>query len=123
MIIVIDDERTFDFVDTTFHIRTSQEAMSQLSHTAIMFETWPAGGMDTISCVFFDHDLGPKSDMDGVVVAHHVGILYRGCPDLFVGCQFFIHSQNPVGAQNIKNALERYGIDAQIIPLPPLKKD
>jgi len=122
MIVVIDDERTFEFTDTAVYARTSQEAISRLANTAILFDQVPIGAIGEITQMFFDHDLGEDSEADGVVVARFVGILVRGCPDLFRGCKFYIHSQNPVGAKNIFDALKFYGIDAQVIPLPPLKK-
>lgn len=68
--------------------------------------------------IFLDHDLGGKifvSSKDpntGYAVAEYIkknDVKYKQC---------FIHSQNPVGAKNMKNVLE----DAMLIPFPQLMR-
>lgn len=107
MIIVVDDERTFEHFpdEETIYFRTSGEAIDFLSksHPADIEEIW------------LDHDLGEDDTamrvVDFLVQCAHFS---WGLNTLFT---IYVHSMNPVGAQNIVRALERY-YTVERVPLP-----
>jgi hypothetical protein len=59
------------------------------------------------SFISFDHDLGDGDD--AMVFAHWLVESDLDLPGFLpAGFSFFVHSQNPVGAANLKGLLERY---------------
>jgi hypothetical protein len=120
VIVVIDDERNFDLGEQIYYIRTSQEAISRISHHAMMWETSPVGAFEPIRELWLDHDLGLASDNDGDVVATFLVLMMRAQPEMFEGCKIYIHSQNPVGAARIEHIFSRNDIEAKRVELPAL---
>lgn len=120
MIVVVDDERTFDLGEEINYIRTSQDAIKGLSHYAMLWEMAPAGAFDRIREIWLDHDLGEMSDNDGVTVATFITLMMRAQPEMFYGCKIYIHSQNPVGARNILHVFGRAGVESRVVGLPTL---
>jgi len=71
-------------------VQTSQQAIAYLSHFGTMIEL-----------VSFDHDLGEDDTAMKVVDYIDRASEYRAPP------RFEVHSQNPVGAANIRSAMQR----------------
>lgn len=104
--LVVDDERTFkDFPDDdTLYARHSDTAIHILERGIRFDEVW------------LDHDLGGDDTVMKVVdflVEHAVQYVEMN----MFKFPIFVHSMNPVGAQNIVRALERY-YDVKRVPLP-----
>lgn len=88
----IDDER-FPVFEEFIICRTSEEAIKFIMENGIPEE------------ISFDHDLG-SDDTSMVVIKWMEEALIDGkiqFPDNF---QYFVHSQNPVGVQNIRNRMD-----------------
>lgn len=83
--LVIDDERTH--LGGGVHARTSAAGLARLQD-----------GWDEI---YLDHDLGPDDDAM-VVVDRLYELAYAG--EALLLDRIFVHTQNPVGAQNIISA-------------------
>ena len=118
MIIVIDDERTFDFNDVTY-FRDGQTAMVWFALRCSGASHLPEGALEPISEIWFDHDLGPKSNFDALAVARFVALMKAFDLGDIKDASIYVHSQNPVGAEQIMNAF--YSGDAVRVSLPPLK--
>lgn len=118
----IDDIRNSP--DDSWHVcRTNQSAVNAIHQ----FST-------EVTEISFDHDIshqvtvGKSSrpmpcDETFQPAAHYLGLLYKydqSAPD--GSLQWFpsvtIHSANPVGAQEIFNILNTYGLRPEILPLP-----
>lgn len=99
MYVVIDDERTFaDFPDEdTVYFRTSQDAIDFLK----------AVNWDDVREIWLDHDLG-GDDTAMRVVDFLVEHYFYACEVYNWDGKIYVHSMNPVGANNIVRALERY---------------
>lgn len=106
-ILVIDDERLFPSLETeetkVTYARTSDAASTFLR----VFSHWDE--------VWFDHDLGPDDD---------ASLIVRQMTDSTVSwdkriTKAFVHSMNPVGAENLVNKLKDFGIETKRVPLPP----
>ena len=88
----IDDER-FP-TDADFHIaRNSYDAIWLIENKGMPIE------------IAFDHDLGGQ-DTAMKVVHWIMNKILDGDLQLPVGFTYSVHSQNPIGAQNIRNAME-----------------
>lgn len=92
--LVIDDLRTH--VEGGTHVRTSQEAFEPLHH--VWDEVW------------LDHDLGPDDDIMRVVDYMCEWAYFDHPVRVSV---VYVHTQNPVGAENVMRALTRYGYNAK----------
>jgi hypothetical protein len=89
-VLVIDDVRTFQF--DAAYARTFTEGLRLIDS-----QPWDE--------VWLDHDLGGDDTIYPIVLAMEEAAYY--------GCRFhigmvFVHTDNPVGRQNITRALERY---------------
>lgn len=123
MIIVIDDERTFD-IDTAANVwyaRTSDEGILQIAKAWTNF-TLHYG--ETIEAIYLDHDLGEDDTIVPVVeflynLGYTVGKGVYSFTDI-VG-DIYIHSQNPTAATMIIPLLSPLYSNVQRIPLPELK--
>lgn len=114
-ILVIDDERTFsnDGGACMVHCRTVGEALEVLVNIwnhDVMFPY--ERGIDEI---WFDHDLGSEGGDIMVVINWLRNVAEIGHP--FPVEQIFVHSQNPVGAKNIVDALFMiYRVKREFLP-------
>lgn len=59
------------------------------------------------SFISFDHDLGAPQNRTGYDFAHWL-INYMMDNDLEFTFEYYVHSMNPVGAENIRKLLENY---------------
>lgn len=123
MIIVVDDERTFAHrEEPVIYLRTSQDALAWFANYATDYQYNPRGSMHRINEIWFDHDLGEKSNADGTKVARFVALMMcRLDRSMFEVVDLYIHSQNPVGAKAVQAAFRETSKIAQIVPLPPLR--
>lgn len=109
-ILVIDDERLFPSLEgdgvEVHYARTSMDAYRHL----LAHERWNA--------VMFDHDLGEDGDALEVVdwMRSLTGRIKLDWSER-IG-RAYVHSMNPVGAQNLVNRLTDLGIPTQRVPLP-----
>ena len=93
LVLVVDDERTLAFLGEAVYARTAGAAIEMLREVASLDELW------------LDHDLGEGGD--GYAVASYLEErASQGLP-LPIG-RIVIHSMNPVGAQRMQRALERF---------------
>ena len=124
MIVVIDDERTFvnQWDETLVHLRTSQEAMLFFAEWATETNFLPADAMEDINQIWFDHDLGEESTRDATLVAKQVALIQKYDPSgILDDCLILVHSQNPVGAKNIKTIFNSLYLDCPITTRPRLE--
>jgi len=124
MIVVIDDERTFANMWETevVYLRTSQEAMLFFAEWATETNFLPSDATEDITQIWFDHDLGSASKSDAALVAKQVALIQKYDPSgILHDCAILVHSQNPVGAKNIKNIFNSLGLDCQITTLPRME--
>lgn len=97
MIVLIDDLRSFKRRHKEFAIlRSSDEAVRWLQRSPRDV---------TISELWLDHDLGGEDTIMPVVDVLSAAA-FEGAP--FNISQIFVHSANPVGAQNVMRALSRW---------------
>lgn len=118
LIVVVDDERTFDTDEPIIYLRTNTEAISWLAQWWMTNETRPMHATArSIDQLWFDHDLGDGGE--AIVTARFLSCLNR-TGHLPIGI-INVHSQNPVGADNLLRELA--GCAGQITrqPLPNLK--
>lgn len=111
---IIDDERTFAEVPglEAVYLRNSADACAQLTEMLQKKEE---------ATLMLDHDLGEDD-----TIGPFVDILLEAAfndPQVCDLFKIFVHTQNPVGADNIMRSLERYGFFAIRIPLPELVND
>lgn len=124
LIVVIDDERTFKadpaLASKFVYLRNSQEAMAWFAKVYTEWHFAPVA--PKINQIWFDHDLGENSEYDAIWVARFVSALASGTlagRQMFDGTEIYVHSQNSVGAQSIRDVLSYLG--AKITPLPALE--
>jgi len=109
-ILVIDDERIFPAFhhdgNTVVYARTSAEAIALLDDE---HDTWDE--------VWFDHDLGEGDD------TMKVYDYMRSCAN--TGTRWYneirrayVHSMNPVGAENLRSRIKDFGIVTRRVGLP-----
>lgn len=111
MIIVIDDERTFDGYGDVTYCRSSTEGLATL--TQVWSAQWLRRG-ESIRELWLDHDLG-KADTIWPVVDFLYLVSHTDKP-LEIGW-VYIHTMNPSGALGVLGVLEaRY--NATRVPLP-----
>lgn len=96
MILFIDDERSLDGEDVEI-ARTSKDALQLLAE-------------NSYSEIWFDHDLG-GDDTTIPVVDYLAEMAFNGNP---YPARMVIHTANPVGRENIKRALERWGYSCKV---------
>lgn len=108
MILVIDDERTFDFTGATVHCRSSNDALSTLARIMIVQKMKYGNPLREL---WLDHDLGENDDIR--IVVDFLCLI-----DLKVD-QIFVHSQNPT-SDWIVNVLKRTGYNAVRSTLPAM---
>lgn len=129
MILIIDDERTFDVREGYEHefmyARTSDEGILALS------KHWIAHSLrfaPPISELWLDHDLGENDTIMPVVEYLYVTGMKSGIvnnldlirpPDFIQN--IYIHSQNPTAADRIIRQLGPLYANVQRMPLPELK--
>jgi hypothetical protein len=107
VVLVVDDERTLSFLGEPVYARTAGAAIEILHEVASLDELW------------LDHDLG-KGD-DGYAVASYLEErASQGLP-LPIG-RIVIHSMNPVGAQRMQRALERFYV-VDVMPYTSVTSD
>lgn len=103
--IVIDDERTFAgglIVDR--YLRSSAEALEFLARGLALDVTLPYGSGLTISTLWLDHDLGGDDDIMPVV--NFLIATEEQYSSIISNIR--VHSQNPVGADNVVRSLQDY---------------
>lgn len=122
-VVIIDDERTFanggNGLDLT-HLRTSNEALAFLARVWTAQSLAPVGAYiheNTISELWLDHDLGDGDDI--MIVVRFLRELAR-FSELPIQ-RIYVHTQNPVGAENIISELRDIGIPVQRCGLPGLE--
>lgn len=117
-VIVIDDERTFanrlDDGMLLNHVRSVGEALTVLVSCWNFYQKFGQGMIDEI---WLDHDLGDDGGDINVIVDWLVIIAHQG--NAFPVKRIFVHSQNPVGANNIVKRLDGF-YNVERVPLPEL---
>ncbi len=91
-ILVVDDERVLDLPGAV-HVLTCSEAMAFLKGHPVIDELW------------LDHDLGPDEDVMRLV--DHLCEMAFFEMGYEIG-RIVVHTMNPVGAENVIRALNRY---------------
>lgn len=120
MIVVIDDERTFDTDDEIVYARTSNEGL------AVIAKVWTDAVLNygsTDIYLYLDHDLGGSDTIMPVVNFLYVtgwvteSVVLR-LPDIISG--IYVHSQNPTAGDSIVPVLSKVYKNVERIPLPAL---
>lgn len=127
MIVVIDDERTFQADKEVIYLRDQDAAILFFAKLWNDNLSAPLGAQQVIDEVWFDHDLG-EGGGNGLAVAELFANLSSSYFDMTDGKilarSVLVHSQNPVGADSIyrllKSRLTHLGTDVLRVPLPPL---
>lgn len=124
-IIVIDDERTFKVPGhLVLYYRSAYQFIEALvCGTADVY--WAPEGAEIdgtfeISEIWWDHDLGDDGGdiMDCIKVLHMLeDAEITGLADI----PMYVHSQNPVGADNIVSRLSQFCSNVKRVPLPELE--
>lgn len=117
--IVIDDERTFTgglIVDR--YLRTSSEALEFLARYLAYSILFPLGAEPKIVTLWLDHDLGGHDDIMPVV-NFLIATEDKYAPIIN---EIRVHSQNPVGADNVVRSLQDY-YNVVCSELPPCRSD
>lgn len=100
MIVVVDDERTFQGDDVDVYLRTENEALAWFARWYTADARRPIGATEAwIDELWLDHDLGDEQDVMSVV--HFLSSISRG--HRLPIRKILIHTQNPVGAANMHN--------------------
>lgn len=103
LIVVVDDERTFDTDEEIIYLRTVDEAISWIAQWWTTNQNRPyMASARWIDELWFDHDLGESGD--AITVANFIRALSEVNGDVFPIHTINVHSQNPVGADNIVSA-------------------
>lgn len=92
----LDDERNPVLIKSFDIVRSSDEAISHMQDKGCP------------RFISFDHDLGGDDTAMRVVhwmIDHDLELCGEWIPFDF---SFYVHSQNPIGAENIANTLQRY---------------
>jgi hypothetical protein len=97
MRIFLDDER-FPVDDTLVVFRTAESLLQFINHS----------GVQMISFISFDHDLGEGLMTGYDLVNTIVDLELSGKKILSDDFSFYVHSQNPVGKRNIEMLLDNY---------------
>lgn len=120
MIIVIDDERTFDTDrNDVLYLRSVTDALAWFAHWWTTNENLPLHAPQRrIEQVWFDHDLGVSGS--ATVVADFIATLNR--KGMLPIDSIFVHSQNPVGAENLLRTLAGCASNVIRCTLPNLKE-
>lgn len=111
MILVVDDERTFDFDGNVVYCRSSESGLSTIARIMIQQQVKYAGSLDEL---WLDHDLGGNDDIR--VVVDFLTLI-----DLKVD-QIYVHSQNPT-SDWIVPVLNAVGYNVERSALPTLTKE
>lgn len=126
MIIVIDDERTFDINlgACIWYARTSNEGLAAVTRA------WTNAALrygEYVEALYLDHDLGGEDTIMPVVDFLYVSGMKSGImnpsdvlrpPDFIEN--IYVHSQNPTAADTIVPLLSPLYNNVQRIPLPKL---
>jgi hypothetical protein len=97
MIVVIDDERTFDSDEEIIYLRSADEALAWLAKWLVRdFNRLIGVPEEKISQLWLDHDLGDGDDI-GIVVDFLL-VIHPNFPRIE---SIMVHSQNPVGASRV----------------------
>lgn len=117
LIVIVDDERTFDTDLPVVYLRSADEALLWFARWITDYYSAVSGAESRITEVWFDHDLGDGDD--ALVVAKFLAAVDWAQEGIDV---VFVHSQNPVGASNIVDTL-RHGFPGKVCRsgLPDLK--
>lgn len=120
LIVVVDDERTFATDEPVIYLRTVDEAISWIAQWWMINQSRPIGAsVRWIDELWFDHDLGDTVN-DGAKVACFVGALSEHTDGVFPIHVINVHSQNPVGAENIIRTTAGCASQVNRTPLPEL---
>jgi len=109
LIVVIDDERTFNTDDNIVYLRTENEALAFLARTYCEASLRYGPAIE----LYLDHDLGENQDIRIVV---DFLVCLGGVPWV---SDVWVHSQNPT-TEWIVQVLRKAGYKAHRIPLPTL---
>lgn len=120
MIVVIDDERTFDTDrNDVLYLRSVTDALAWFANWWTTNENLPLGTSEwRIEQVWFDHDLGASDP--ATVVADFIATLNR--KGMLPIDSILIHSQNPAGAENLLRTLAGCASNVVRCTLPNLKE-
>ena len=117
MIVVVDDERTFKTDAPILYIRTLNNALAFFARLYKNNLALPVGGETIVTQLWLDHDLG--EDQEAIELAEFLFALSD--PHMYYWVEtVFVHSQNPVGAQNVFNVMNQGFRDVRRVPLPEL---
>ena len=118
MIIIVDDERVFEEypenADWVKYLTSETDALAYFAKLSLSLY-----GCDEISRVYLDYDLGDGIALD---VVRFITRVADTSQHWMRNTHFYIHSQNPSGANNMKNRLDNAGLQATRIELPPIKR-
>ena len=115
--VVVDDLRTFDSDEDIIYLRNAKDAIF------FIFERFNKAYMDPITDLYLDHDLGYDEDMNKTTIMPVVDFLVflaQTEKSWTIVHKIFVHSQNPVGVENVVRALRNY-YDVTAIPTPRCK--
>jgi hypothetical protein len=119
LVVVIDDERTFDTDDEIIYLRTVDGAISWLAQWWMTNKMRPRrAGERRIDELWFDHDLGESGE--AIVVARFLWALESAAVEGLPIEAIYVHSQNPVGAENILSMVKGCAVVSMRSPLPEL---
>lgn len=104
--IVVDDERTLN-EEGAVHLRTSAEALSYLALLWTRHRRRLSFAEPQSITLWLDHDLGDGDDSNPVAL-FLVELARLDPKDLLPIECIYVHSQNPVGKQNLRKALCKY---------------
>ena len=113
-IIVVDDERTFKSDDEIIYFRTQDEALSGIVK---IWTKWYMSYGSPIDELWLDHDLGPDSG-DAAEIAEFLKAFDNAWNLSGFIKNIYVHSQNPVGADNLMGLLDIF--NPTRVPLPEL---
>lgn len=120
MIIVIDDERTFNFrpfTPTTHYARTSDEGIMLILKSWLAYMNRMGEAVDIL---YLDHDLGEDDDIHPVVeFLYTMGKTAEGFTIFIQNIE--VHSQNPTSGWIVSNLGMAGFKRVERVPLPPLK--
>jgi hypothetical protein len=121
LIVVIDDERSFDTDVSIVYLRNSTEALGYLARKMTHQQTEYG---QPIFELWLDHDLGhpenyPEGKNDTIVpVVRFLDMIAHTHLKLVIN-KIFVHSQNPVGSESVVATLFKH-YDVRRVPLPEL---
>jgi hypothetical protein len=115
LVVVVDDERTFQTDSEVIYCRSSNEALSTLSK--IWINQWYRKGT-VIAELWLDHDLSADDTIMPVVEWLSLMAIH---PDNPLITQIYVHTQNPVGGESIMSRLGAAGYNVKRVPLPEME--